>query len=340
MVAGKVVGRKRDSNGKPIRRENKNPMLDTRVYEVEFVDGGRTEFGANAVAENMYAQCDVGGNQLQLMDCIMDHRKDDKVITAENQYFIIRGRKQQKHMTRGWHLCIKWKDKSTSWEQLSDLKESYPVEVAEYAAACDLQEELAFSWWIPQVLRKRARIIAAVNKRYHKHTHKFGIRVLKTVWEALDLDKANGNDLWWEAIKKEMKAVRIAFKILGNDKKPPPASQFMKCHMIFDIKMEDFRRKARLVAGGHMMETPKTLTYASIMSRETVQIALTVAALNNLVFKYARKGCKNQIVTAGRLVTVLDMRPSTTNTLTTKRATKITAHCKLTLLWITYANPN
>ena len=43
---------------------------------------------------------------------------------------------------------------------------------------------------------------------------------------------------------------------------------------------------------------------------------------------------------AGRLVTVLDMRPSTTNTITTNRATKITAHCKLTLLWISYSNPN
>ena len=104
----------------------------------------------------------------------------------------------------------------------------------------------------------------------------------KTLQEALDLDKANRNDLWWEMIKKEMKVVRIE---LGNDKKPPPASQFLKCHMIFDIKMEDFRRKLMLVAGGHMMETPKTLSYASIVSRETVQIALTVAALNDLEVK-------------------------------------------------------
>ena len=29
------------------------------------------------------------------------------------------------------------------------------------------------------------------------------------------------------------------------------------------------------------------------------------------VFKYTQKGCKNQIVTAGRLLAVLDMRPST-----------------------------
>ena len=42
-----------------------------------------------------------------------------------------------------------------------------------------------------------------------------------------------------------------------------------------------------------------------------------------ILFEYSQKGCKKQIVTAGRLVTVLDMRPSTTNTLTTKRATKM-----------------
>ena len=49
--------------------------------------------------------------------------------------------------------------------------------------------------------------------------------------------------------------------------------------------MEDFRRKARLVVGGHMMEAPKPLTYASIVSRETVRIALTIAALNDLEVK-------------------------------------------------------
>ena len=65
MMAGKVVGRKRDSDGEPIGQENKNP-LDNRVYEVEFVDGSCTKFGANAVAENMYAQCDVDGNQFQI----------------------------------------------------------------------------------------------------------------------------------------------------------------------------------------------------------------------------------------------------------------------------------
>ena len=55
--------------------------------------------------------------------------------------------------------------------------------------------------------------------------------------------------------------------------------------MIFDIKMEDFRRKARLVAGGHMAKAPATITYASVVSCETVCIALLMAALNDLNVK-------------------------------------------------------
>ena len=79
-----------------------NSMLDICVYEVEFVDGGNAEFGENAMAENMYAQCDMEGNQFQLMDCIVNHKKDDRAIMTGNQYFMMPGRKQQKHTTRWW----------------------------------------------------------------------------------------------------------------------------------------------------------------------------------------------------------------------------------------------
>ena len=58
----------------------------------------------------------------------------------------------------------------------------------------------------------------------------------------------------------------------------------------FRNKMEYFQRnKARLVAGGHMTETPASVTYAtSIVSREeSVRIAVTLAALNDLKVKTA-----------------------------------------------------
>jgi hypothetical protein len=57
--------------------------------------------------------------------------------------------------------------------------------------------------------------------------------------------------------------------------------------MIFDVKMEDFRRKARFVAGGHTTDTPYAMTYASVVSRESMRIALTLAALNDLDVKMA-----------------------------------------------------
>ena len=57
----------------------------------------------------------------------------------------------------------------------------------------------------------------------------------------------------------------------------------MRCHMIFNVKFgENFWRKARLVAGGHMADTPNTLTYSSVISRDSIHIALTIAALNEL----------------------------------------------------------
>ena len=80
--------------------------------------------------------------------------------------------------------------------------------------------------------------------------------------------------------------VRIAFKTMSNDEELPLGYQEMPCHMIFDIKLsKGFHRKARLVARGHLVETPAYMTYASVISRETVKIALTLAELNDLEIK-------------------------------------------------------
>ena len=52
-------------------------------------------------------------------------------------------------------------------------------------------------------------------------------------------------------------------------------------NMIFDVKA-DFTRKARYVARGDQTEPPASLTYASVVSRESVRIAFLIAALNGL----------------------------------------------------------
>jgi hypothetical protein len=170
---------------------------------------------------------------------------------------------------------------------LADLKESNPVEVAEYAATKRLLNTPAFIWWAPHVLQKRTIIIAAVTKRYHMRTHKFGIEVPKSWDDCVKLDKEHDNNLWKDAVRKEMKNVRIAFNILNGEESVPPTYQEILCHMIFDVKMEDFRRKKRFVAGGHTTDTPHAMTYESVVSRESVRIALTLATLNYLDVKMA-----------------------------------------------------
>ena len=57
---------------------------------------------------------------------------------------------------------------------------------------------------------------------------------------------------------------------------------------MFDIKLgEGFRRKCHLVARGFQVDSTGYTTYASVVSRETVRIALTIAALHDLEVKAA-----------------------------------------------------
>lgn len=288
QAPGRVTSRKRDRDGNLSGTSNANPILDSRTYNVEFEDGDVTEFTANVIAENMYAQCDEEGNQYVLFDEIVDYRKDDTAVTPMDQILVVNGRSSMRKTTIGWKLCVRWKDGSTSWERLADLKESHPVKVAEYAYMQGIDHEPAFNWWVGHVLKKRDRIIAKVKSRearYLKRNCKYGIAMPDNVEDAKRLDDENGNTLWQDSIAKEMEAVRVAFKLLNGGEEPPPGYQQIRCHMIFTVKIEDFRRKARHVAGGHTTEAPATITYASVVSRETVRIALTLAALNDLEVK-------------------------------------------------------
>ena len=288
----KVTKRLRDANGIPIGTANDNPILDTRLYEVEYLDGHRASLTANTIAENLFSQVDEEGNRFALLDAVIDHRvdgtevkQDDAFITSAN------GGRRRKETTKGWEILLQWKDGSTTWEAMKDVKESYPVQLAEYALHYNLTSTPAFAWWTNYVIKKRNRIISKTKTKYWVKTHKFGIRIPKNSDEAKRFDTSNGNTLWWDAICQEMKNVRIAFEQYdgfthhqGTIKElKDKGYQQINCHMIFDVKMgENFRRKARMVAGGHTTTTPSTLTYSSVVSRDSVRIAFTIAALNGL----------------------------------------------------------
>ena len=210
---GRVVKRSKGIGGEPIGRANANPFFDTREYEVEFTDGTTEKYAANVIADNMYAQVDDEGNMFQLLLEIMDHKKDGTAIDiSDGTVTSANGNVKPKITTRGWRLLVMWKDRSTSWVKLKDLKASNPVELAEYAVANRIAEEPAFKWWVSSTLRKRNRIIAKVKKKYWRTTHKFGVKLPHSVEEALELDRIEGTDHWTKALNKEMQKVKVAWK--------------------------------------------------------------------------------------------------------------------------------
>ena len=110
---------------------------------------------------------------------------------------------------------------------------------------------------------------------------KYGVRLPKTVEEALALDKVNGNTLWADAFTKEMKNVSVAFDFLDPDSNIPAGYTYMPCRLIFDLKM-DFTIKTRYVTQSCFSENhiSGSTAYTGAVSRESVHIAFAYAALH------------------------------------------------------------
>ena len=146
--------RKRDNNGNLIGHAHTNPLLDTRIYEVQFPDGASSEYSTNVIAENIFATVDDDGSKTVLLDEIVDHGCDRALALNPEDAWIVscNGNKTPQRTTKGWELCVRWKDQSTSWLPLKDLKASNPVQVAKYTIAGNLQYEPTFSWWVRDTL--------------------------------------------------------------------------------------------------------------------------------------------------------------------------------------------
>jgi hypothetical protein len=72
-TTGTVIARKKDRDGNVVGKSHPNPVLDTRVMEVQFPDGNVQEFAANVIAEHLYSQVDDEGRRFRIVDEIIDH---------------------------------------------------------------------------------------------------------------------------------------------------------------------------------------------------------------------------------------------------------------------------
>ena len=88
----RVKKRKIDDDGIPVGVANDNPLLDNRVYVVEWLDGHTEELMANVIAENLFAQVDDEGNRFVLLDDIVDHRKSADALSGDDGFIVTRER--------------------------------------------------------------------------------------------------------------------------------------------------------------------------------------------------------------------------------------------------------
>ena len=133
---------------------NENPILDTRVYEVEFPDGATSEYSVNTISENLFAQADQEGWDTGILSEIIGVRKDENVAVPKSHGTITSQNGQERSVitTKGWDVHVRWQDESTSWVPLNVLRESNPIELAEYAYANGYDSEPAFKWWVRSTL--------------------------------------------------------------------------------------------------------------------------------------------------------------------------------------------
>jgi hypothetical protein len=111
----RATKRLRDEDRNPVDCASDNLITDTRVFEVEYLDGRTMTMSANTIAECMFAQVDHEDGRLLLLDEIIDHRstKDafkqaDAFLNAPN------GRSRRRQTPQGWELLMKWKDSSVA----------------------------------------------------------------------------------------------------------------------------------------------------------------------------------------------------------------------------------
>ena len=80
-----------------------------------------------------------------------------------------------------------------------------------------------------------------------------------------------------------MKNNRYIFDEYNSNPEKLEGYQEVTAYIIFDIRLwENFCRKYRFVGDGYKVDVPSSITYSSVVSRDLVQIIVTITTLNEI----------------------------------------------------------
>ena len=118
----------------------------------------------------------------------------------------------------------------------------------------------------------------------------YGFRIPRDYAKAVAFDIENGNTLWQDATKLEMIQMDNSkvFKDMGLFDKTNISNGFKKIrvHLVFAVK-HNGRHTSRLVADGHLTDTPLESIYADAGTADAVsiwglKICILIAELNDM----------------------------------------------------------
>ncbi len=207
------------------------------------------------------------------------------------------------------YLQVRWNDGQESYVNAELLQSDDPMRLAKYIKD-HLVERLRggyWSQWANNTLNMISRTIRRVRSMYrvtrlNDNTYPYsrriirrkkayptrmdtfmGIEIPRNVREAIYLDNKNKDKKWSLAIKKEIDGIQEhgTLHFLPPGAKPPEGYQEAPLRLIFDVK-PDLKRKARLVAGGHMVDARGHSSYSTVVRLDSIRLLNVIAKAQGL----------------------------------------------------------
>ena len=103
---------------------DRNPILNSIVYEAEFSYGQVKYYAENVIVNNIMSQLDSEEFSKIIMEYIVEHMKDEALAVSNTGCYIVprRSKLLLRKSTVGWKLLVHWKYGSETWVPLKKLK--------------------------------------------------------------------------------------------------------------------------------------------------------------------------------------------------------------------------
>eukprot|EP00934_Nitzschia_sp_Nitz4_P000636 Nitzschia sp. Nitz4//scaffold500_size4614//80//4514//NITZ4_009238-RA/size4614-augustus-gene-0.0-mRNA-1//-1//CDS//3329553583//636//frame0 len=218
-----------------------------------------------------------------VVDQVTEQKKVGRVIRSilEHRY--------KKTTNDNVELKVLWSTGEVQWVRHDDVMLDNPFVICKYAKLKGLETTDTFKWCTSfqhqanaiheaHVLNAKAAKAQRGVPRY-----KFGVQLPNNLRHAFLLDKINGNNLWREALDKELNQLKEAstFRVPKDTEELLKYSKIMY-HIVWDVKF-DYRRKARLVANSKMTDPTAEDVYSGVVATETIRVAFAIAMINGLL---------------------------------------------------------